>query len=685
MEKSSKRSTKKGSAGRSAKNRGKSDDDEDLMHQDGVGERSGNSGKWRLPGFFGRLRAAELFKSKQIEQEHPTLRIRQEGVRFANNTFTTSQLDITTTVSSSILTTLPTEASSTAPADGGVTSVPNGSETSLQNVLSSTPPPSPAETSSVVTFPTTSTSTSSTSTSSTSTSSTGTSTSSISSVVIFPTTSTSTSSTSNTSTSSTSTSSTSTSSTSTSSTSTSTTTSSTSTSHTRTSSTSYGSTSSSSTGTRRIGISTTSSSLVTGQPSQNIGVATSAPAYVDIASYIPSTSLIGTTSSSQITSGSSVIVLSFTTSSAGNVSSSSSTSFSTNSPTSSSTTSSATPPTTSSTSSSATSSTTSPTTSPTTSSATSSTRTSSSSSSSTITSSSSSLFTSSTFSTSFLPSSTDYLGGGDGGTVVVPTDVSPTASPSATSGSSGSSSGPPIQNQIIGGVLGGLAGIALVLWCLLYLLRRWRRLQAIDARVEAGYGPPLAAEIQNVSGEPFAAAGGFFARGSQQSQFSETPERGFYKVAGRKLPPVIGGPRPEYSSIRSGTGSSIYPRTDDGSAGGIFDRSATPVSSIAGGAGPSRYSALTVATTSSGPAVSVTPIINSPISPMGSSPGPARIEEEKVDEIEKETAPPSGIPPAFQRQLSIVSGLSVGGKDGVGRSLPSHDGSRASRFTEDII
>lgn len=190
---------------------------------------------------------------------------------------------------------------------------------------------------------------------------------------------------------------------------------------------------------------------------------------------------------------------------------------------------------------------------------------------------------------------------------------------------------------------------------------------------------------------PFALAGSFFRnpRTPRVSQSSDTPtvpstsEVGFYKVSGRKLAPVLGGPRPGYGSTRSAGGSSYYP-DDDG----------ITVASTPSVVGPSRYSSMTASSTS--PTGSTAPMNFSSTAPpappsthmpphIGSSmaPPPPRIQEEPV-ESDNESTDRLPRPPPFPRQLSTVS-VGSAGKDGVGRSLPSHDGSRASRFTEDIV
>ncbi|RPA93851.1 hypothetical protein L873DRAFT_1703376 [Choiromyces venosus 120613-1] len=342
---------------------------------------------------------------------------------------------------------------------------------------------------------------------------------------------------------------------------------------------------------------------------------------------------------------------------------------------------------------------------------------------STTTTSSSS--TSSYSSKSTWPATTDLGGGGGGG--VAPTNTAPSVSPTPTE-SSGGGGGAPVSPRLLGGVLGGVAGVALILLAVLYFMRRYKEDLAIQERNDAGYDEPVMPTGEQAMA---AVAGG----------------RSFYKVSGRKLPPVIGGPRPgEFSSTRSAAGSSYYHDDEISWIG-----PGTPVSST--GAGPSRYSGVSGGTpssptSSSAPGSATTPVGPAPILPLTStaiSTGPSRIPEERESDPElaspSESMPPPPPPiikppsapgsqtdvsltppirPPFSRGMSSVSVGSAGsgkegqaagevavsagpsilpafarqmsaervgsaGKDGVGRSLPSHDGSRASRFTEDIV
>ncbi|CAZ82003.1 unnamed protein product [Tuber melanosporum] len=337
--------------------------------------------------------------------------------------------------------------------------------------------------------------------------------------------------------------------------------------------------------------------------------------------------------------------------------------------------------------------------------------------------------TSSHSSESLWPTTADAGDGGGGGGGVAPTNTAPSVSPIPTEGSEGGG-GAPVSPRLLGGVLGGVAGIALILLAVLYFVKRHKRELVLQARDDAGYGGP----VEPAGDQPVAVVPG---------------ERGFYKVSGRKLPPVIGGPRPgELASPRSAAGSSYYHDDEISWIGGP----GTPVSSA--GAGPSRYSGVSGGAPSSptiptAPGSTTAPVGPAPIlPPIGTAmpAGPSRIPEEHESDPElaspgESMPPPLPLPiaktpsaPGSQTDLSLtsptrppfsggMSSVSVGsagsgkegrstggvpvsagpsvppasarqrsaeragsaGKDGVGRSLPSHDGSRASRFTEDIV
>ncbi|KAF8418826.1 hypothetical protein EV426DRAFT_709027 [Tirmania nivea] len=246
------------------------------------------------------------------------------------------------------------------------------------------------------------------------------------------------------------------------------------------------------------------------------------------------------------------------------------------------------------------------------------------------------------------------------------TPSSPTSSEGSdvTSNDSSNLSPPQVEPRLVGGIVGGVAGLALIVFALFLLLKRHKKQRQIQAWDDAGYGGPLA------GGPSMAQRSISFLRGPQAGGGDGGPpssdptnvdpaERGFVKVAGRKLPPAIGGPRPELGSMKSNAQSSYY-TGDDSGVGASMSRSSR---------GPSRYSTSTVQ--------AANPFASPPSSPIGPSP---RLQEPvDTDSIEELRAPPKPPPPRplFNRQLSL-------GTDSVGRSHPSHDGSRGSRFTEDI-
>ncbi|KAF8458363.1 hypothetical protein BGX38DRAFT_560704 [Terfezia claveryi] len=238
------------------------------------------------------------------------------------------------------------------------------------------------------------------------------------------------------------------------------------------------------------------------------------------------------------------------------------------------------------------------------------------------------------------------------------------------SNDSSNPSSPQVEPRLVGGIMGGVAGLALIVFALILLFKRHKRQRQIQALNDAGYGGPLAVGPSMAQRSISFLRGGIAAGGRGEASSSDPTgvdpaERGFVKVAGRKLPPVIGGPRPELGSMRSNAQSSYY-TGDDSGVGASMSRSSRGA--------PSQYCTSTVQ--------AANPFASPPSSPTGFGPGlgPSRLQEPvDTDSIEEMRTPPKPPPPRplFNRQLSL-------GTDGVGRSHPSHDGSRGSRFTEDI-
>ncbi|TVY62709.1 hypothetical protein LSUE1_G009243 [Lachnellula suecica] len=306
---------------------------------------------------------------------------------------------------------------------------------------------------------------------------------------------------------------------------------------------------------------------------------------------------------------------------------------------------------------------------------------SSSSSSLSSTSSSTSSESSSTTSTSSLysPSSSSYqpTSTGAGGIGAGGTGATSGATPSSTGGSgnnSDSGSATSTTPQVLGGVLGGLAGLALIGFLLLLLIKWYRRKHSMlplgngnegsitDQVRDAPPSQPSGGMVQRRSlafavPAALASLAGYNKRSSQRTQgtVSSTAgsERGFYRVSGRKLPSVLqtggdgygGGVPGVHDSTMSG--SSFY-RDSTGFYGGP---GSPPPSSVPFAPERDRDSGVPVMR----PSPARTPVTEH--GPFGPSVVPP---------------PPTLTPPPPRRP------------DGLGRSHPSQDGSHASRFTEEV-
>ncbi len=335
-------------------------------------------------------------------------------------------------------------------------------------------------------------------------------------------------------------------------------------------------------------------------------------------------------------------------------------------------------------------------------------------------------------SSSSVMSSTVVVGAGGNGNSGNSGNTAPTPSPSsASNGSSGSSGAPPTQD-LVGGIVGGVAGLAMI-FVILLLLFRWRRGKLGNRRTISppvpqtmGYGglPQSGNMTQRSSTAPIAAAGFFRSLRPASSQTATTAdtapsERGFQKISGRKLPSVlasggdgwgdppaagpVAGPPPAAAGLgmaagmakdrspfddpppgqrpsppHSLSGSSFY-RDSHGFYGGVVPEEQTEGSGSPGSSSsPTYFAPLGAAAGRSNvplgqgspsrrneaaqmrPGPARTPVINQPgFGSMrgGAPPRPVR-----------GTPPPAGLQPV---------------RDGLGRSHPSQDGSRGSRFRED--
>ncbi|CAD6583248.1 MAG: hypothetical protein ASARMPRED_001269 [Alectoria sarmentosa] len=310
------------------------------------------------------------------------------------------------------------------------------------------------------------------------------------------------------------------------------------------------------------------------------------------------------------------------------------------------------------------------------------------------------------------------------------TAPTPTAS-SSSNGDSGGSGAPPTQD-LVGGIVGGVAGLAMI-FVILLLLLRWRRGKLGNRRTISppvpqtiGYGgvPQSGNMTQRSSTAPIVAAGFFRSLRPASSQTATTAEtapseRGFQKISGRKLPSVLAsggdgwgdppatGPTAGPSGAAAGlgmaagvakgrspfddpppgqrpspphslSGSSFY-RDSHGFYGGVVPEEQTEASSSPGSSSSPTYFAPlgAAAGRSNVPLGHGSPTRRNEAAQM--RPGPARtpvINQPGFGSIR------GGAPPRPIRATPPPAGLNPA-RDGLGRSHPSQDGSRGSRFRED--
>lgn len=324
---------------------------------------------------------------------------------------------------------------------------------------------------------------------------------------------------------------------------------------------------------------------------------------------------------------------------------------------------------------------------------------------------------------------------GPAGAGATATSEAPAAT-SSGSGGGGGGSGPaltPAQQSVVGGVVGGIAGVALILVLVLFFLRRYR------ARLKAeGRLPEQIAERENASGgngdrgmsqrssaipltatiasslRKFRPMSSHTAATDATTSTAPEGERGFQRIAGRKIAPVLSsggdgyggdygvfgketaaGPSGHNRNEHSLAESSFY-RDSHGFYGGRGTDSPThphsPTLGTAGekgwpsstrdfaGQGPRTSSQISVASGRPEVAGALRP---SPArTPVTVSPAPSSIR------LPIQQTPTMGDAPPVP---AIAPGLQV--PDGVGRTLSQQDGSRVSarsrgstrsRFAENV-
>ncbi|KAI4236884.1 MAG: hypothetical protein LQ349_002264 [Xanthoria aureola] len=317
------------------------------------------------------------------------------------------------------------------------------------------------------------------------------------------------------------------------------------------------------------------------------------------------------------------------------------------------------------------------------------------------------------------------VAGGGGGSPTGTGSGNPSSSTTAASGSGGG--GTPSTPTLVGSVVGGLAGLALILILILFLLRRRKQLgrrrtisPPIPQSASTGPGATSGTMTERSSAAVPLASAAFFRRlrpgsGATATTTETTPsERGFQNLGGRKLESVLSSRGDGYGDVpfgAAGTSAASGPSTARGQpppsipivtgAPGAVPGHSSPESlsgssfyrdsqGFYGGPGQGQAGPEPASNSSSmfvGPASPPQSPTHPPSSmPQGQEgvavmrPGPARTPLTTQGGLSPMRGPPArGTPPPH-----IPGTIQERPRDGLGRSHPSMDGSRGSRFAENI-
>lgn len=252
------------------------------------------------------------------------------------------------------------------------------------------------------------------------------------------------------------------------------------------------------------------------------------------------------------------------------------------------------------------------------------------------------------------------------------TAAPPAATNAAAAGDSDSTSPAPLDTpQVVGSVVGSLAGAALILAIILILLRRCRRKQGGALQLTDSHPTDNEQAMRQVQALPPARASlvpsAFLNRFSGLSRSTadtiSPTERSFQRVSGRKLPSAFseGMTSDQIARVGHVSDPSFY-QDDNGTYGrpelnkeygGGFGKE-TGETSFAGAAGKMNVR----------PSPARTPVIHHP-------------NENPFHDTDRTLSPPmSPNPFSSPAELSPRAAL--------GRTLHSADGSRSSRFTENV-
>jgi hypothetical protein len=258
-----------------------------------------------------------------------------------------------------------------------------------------------------------------------------------------------------------------------------------------------------------------------------------------------------------------------------------------------------------------------------------------------------------------------YAGGGALGGAPDRTAGAPSQT-SAAAGASASGATPPLQTpQVVGSVVGSLAGAALILAIILLLLQRHKRKRGalqLTNDESTDRSPPMVQDMSRNNRIPSAFLNRFSGMSRSTIDTSTSAgERSFQRVSGRKLPSAFseGMTSEQFARGEVNSGSSFY-QDDHGTYGGpgLSKEMGKEFGSapMAAGAGT-----------------------------MNMRPGPART---PIIRHLDDDANPFDDPAPFSKTYSHLSPPQSPNPDAprstLGRSLQSADGSRSSKFTENV-
>ena len=279
------------------------------------------------------------------------------------------------------------------------------------------------------------------------------------------------------------------------------------------------------------------------------------------------------------------------------------------------------------------------------------------------------------------------MAGGTAGRTGAPagTTAGSSATSFATAGAVANQSSSPATPAVVGGVVGGVAGFTIVLVFLLFLLR-WKRRRMLNQQLrdeDPEFAPPGTAQSRAAMAESAAPLAGtglvpFFRRLRPHSgqtiattTTTASTERGFQNLGGRKIESVLtsggdgyGGLAPNSAANLSTT--SFYRDAQGNTYGGT---GSTPSSMYVGPGSPpaSPRRPAVGATVHPDPRAS-----DKEVAVLRSGPARTPVTTRGFESPPRSVATAEPIPPPIIRP------------DALGRSHPSFDGSRGSKFAEDL-